>query len=182
MEEEHHFNNWDLSDGMCMGSLHHLSPPRQADIPFTALLPPQMQTQKEKTMMPTPALEPTKKPDADVGWCFPNLCAGTRQDDDELIRALLAAHPPLSPPSSRSPPPLPPQPQQQQQLVVTAEDVPPPQVCAAQACALMRAQPSVCQVLGGLSNSKRRYAFLKCFSLLHMEMAVFIYYSFGFTG
>ena len=115
MEEEHHFNNWDLGDGMCMGSLHHLSPPRQADIPFTALLPPQMQTQKEKTMMPTPALEPTKKPDADVGWCFPNLCAGTRQDDDELIRALLAAHPPLSPPSSRSPPPLPPQPQQQQQ-------------------------------------------------------------------
>ncbi|RLN09308.1 putative WRKY DNA-binding domain superfamily protein [Panicum miliaceum] len=156
MEEERRFNNWDLGTVMCMGSLHHLSPARQADIPFAALLPPQMQTQKAKIVRPAPALEPAKKPDADAGWCFPNLCAGTRQDDDELLRDLLAAHPPLHLPSPRTPPPLPTQQQQRQQPVVTAVDVPPPQVHAALASALMRAQPSMWPVLGGLSNPKRR--------------------------
>ncbi|PUZ74985.1 hypothetical protein GQ55_1G110600 [Panicum hallii var. hallii] len=154
MEEERHFNNCDLGVVKCMRSLHRLLPPRQADIPFAALLPPQTQTQKEKTMMPAPAPEPAKKPDADAGWRFPDVCTGSRQDGDELLKDLLAAHPPLPLPSPRSPPPLPPQ--QQQQLVVTAMDVPPPQVRTALPSTLTRVLPSVWPVLGGLPNPKRR--------------------------
>jgi len=175
MEEEHHFNNWDLGAVMRTSNLLHLSSPRQADIP-AALLHPQTQTQK-KTVMPTPTQEPAKKTDANVGWRFPDLCAGTRQDDDELLRDLLATYPPLPLPSPRPPPP---QPQQQQQLVVTAADVPPPHVCAALASAPARVQTIVCPELGGLSNPNRRYAFLKGFSLVHMKVVVFLY-SFSFT-
>ncbi|CAN6237784.1 unnamed protein product [Urochloa humidicola] len=154
MEEERWFNNnWDLGAVVHMGCRRRLSPPRQADNPFAAFLPPPPPPPQKETPAPAPA--PAKElPVADAGWRFPDLCAGAGQDGDELLRALLAPHLPLP-----QPPPLPmptPPPHQQQPAVVTAVDAPPPQARAAPAPAPARAQPSGRPVPGGVPRSKRR--------------------------
>ncbi|KAL6606089.1 hypothetical protein ACP70R_041742 [Stipagrostis hirtigluma subsp. patula] len=148
MEEEHCLNNWDLGAVVRLACRRRrLSPPPQPD-PFASFLPLSPPPQQQEKPAPEPAKE-------DVGWRFPDLCAGGGKDDgDELLRALLAAQPPLPPPLSTPPPPPP---QQQQPLppsqpVVKPADAPLP----APAPAPARPQPSMRQVPGSVPRSKRR--------------------------
>ncbi|KAL6889035.1 hypothetical protein ACP4OV_010061 [Aristida adscensionis] len=147
MEEEHCFNNWDLNAVVRLACRRRrrLSPPPQPD-PFASFLPPPPPPpETPAARKPTP--EPSREPEVDAGWRFPDLFAGGDKDGDELLRALLAAQPPPPPPPSLHTPPPPPPPQP-----VAA----PAEARASPASAPARAQPSMRQVPGSVPRSKRR--------------------------